>query len=106
MQGVQVRSMVRELRYHMPNSQTTKTQNRSNIVTNSIDFKNGLRKKKFLKERMGIWSSELHISIWMAVCVCVCVCVLCVYHGGRMASLQVGQEVQEGKSWQERSHVA
>ena len=61
---------------------------------------------------MGIWSSELHISIWMAVwvyvcvCVCVCVCIVCVYHGGRMASLQVGQEVQEGKSWQECSHVA
>ena len=28
---------------------------------------------------MGIWSSELHISIWMAVCVYVCVCVLCVF---------------------------
>ena len=48
--------MVRELRYHMPNSQTTKTQNRSNIVTNSIDFKNGphqKNKKKILKEKKG-----------------------------------------------------
>ena len=54
MQGVQVLSMVRELRYHMPNSQTTKTQNRSNIVTNSIDFKNDPhKKKKILKEKEG-----------------------------------------------------
>ena len=47
-------------------------------------------KKKILKERMGIWSSELHISIWTAVCVyvcvracvrvCVCVCVcVCMF---------------------------
>ena len=53
MQGVQVLSMVRELRYHMPNSQTTKTQNRSNIVTNSIDFKNDPHKKKNLKRKRG-----------------------------------------------------
>ena len=57
---------------------------------------------------MGIWSSELHISIWMAVCVCVCVCVcvLCVYHDGRMEDVQVEEVVQEGKSWQELSHLA
>ena len=54
MQGVQVQSLVKKLRYQMPNSQTTKTQNRSNIVTNSIDFKNGphqKKKKKILKEK-------------------------------------------------------
>ena len=51
MQGVQVPSMVRELRYHMPNSQTTKTQNRSNIVTNSTDFKNGPHEKKKILEK-------------------------------------------------------
>ena len=39
MQGVQVRSLAGELRYHMPQGQKkkkSKTQNRSNIVTNSI----------------------------------------------------------------------
>ena len=46
MQGVQVQSLVKKLRYQMPNSQTTKTENRSNIVTNSIDFKNGPHQKK------------------------------------------------------------
>ena len=35
-QGVRVRSLVGELRSHMPGGQTTKTQNRSNIVTKSI----------------------------------------------------------------------
>ena len=35
LQGVQVRSLVRELRNHMPSSQKTKTQNRSYIATNS-----------------------------------------------------------------------
>ena len=55
MQGVQVQSLVKKLRYQMPNSQTTKTENRSNIVTNSIDFKNGphQKKKKNLKRKKG-----------------------------------------------------
>ena len=35
-QGVQVQSLVGELRSHMPQGQKTKTQNRSNIVTNLI----------------------------------------------------------------------
>ena len=36
MQGVQVQSLVQELRSHMPCGQKTKAQNRSNIVTDSI----------------------------------------------------------------------
>ena len=36
MQKVQVQFLVRELRYHVPLSQKTKTQNRNNAVTNSI----------------------------------------------------------------------
>ena len=36
MQEVQVQSLVRELRPHMPRGQKHKTQNRSDIVTNSI----------------------------------------------------------------------
>ena len=34
--GVQVRSLVQELRSHMPFGQKTKTKNRSSIVTKSI----------------------------------------------------------------------
>ena len=34
--GVQVRSLVWELRSYMPHGQKTKAENRSNIVTNSI----------------------------------------------------------------------
>ena len=36
MQEVQVQSLVRKLKSHMPRSQKTKTSNRSNTVTNSI----------------------------------------------------------------------
>ena len=36
MQGVWGQSRVRELRPHMPHGQKSKTQNRSNIVTDSI----------------------------------------------------------------------
>ena len=35
-QGVWVRSLIRELGYHMPQGQKTKTWNRSSIVTNSM----------------------------------------------------------------------
>ena len=34
--GDMVRSLVRELRSHMPRGQKTKTENRSNVVTDSI----------------------------------------------------------------------
>ena len=37
MQGVRVRTLVRELRSHMPHDQNTKTKTRSSIVTNSIE---------------------------------------------------------------------
>ena len=46
-QGVQVRSLVGELRSHMPRGQKTKTKNRRNIVTNSIKTK----KKKMVIEK-------------------------------------------------------
>jgi len=36
MQGLQVQSLVEELRSHVPLCQKAKTENRSNIVTNSI----------------------------------------------------------------------
>ena len=35
-QGIQVQSLVRELRSHMPCGQKIKTYNRSNVVTHSI----------------------------------------------------------------------
>ena len=47
MQGVQVQSLVEELRLHVIRSQKTKTLTRSNIVTNSIKIsKNGPYPKK------------------------------------------------------------
>ena len=50
-QGVRVRSLIRELGSHMPHSQKIKIQNRSNIVTNSIKtLKSGpYYKKKIFK---------------------------------------------------------
>ena len=51
MQGVQVPSLVRHLRSHMPHSQKTKTQNRSNIVTNSIKTLKMVHIKKILKKK-------------------------------------------------------
>ena len=39
MLGLQVQSLIRELKCHMPSSQNTKTLNRNNIVTNLIDLK-------------------------------------------------------------------
>ena len=47
MQGVRVQSLVGELRSHMPHSQKTKIQDKSNIATNAINtLKNGPHSKK------------------------------------------------------------
>ena len=52
-QGEQVQSLVGELRSHMPQGQKTKTQNRSNIVTNLIKTLKMVHvKKKFLKKKL------------------------------------------------------
>ena len=60
MQGVWVRNLVRELKSHMPCNQKTRTQNRSNIVTNSEkDFKN-LPRQKNLKKK--IKAGEIMLS--------------------------------------------
>ena len=51
MQGVWVRSLVRELRFHIPRGQKTKTKSRSYIATNSIKTLKILQiKKKLLKK--------------------------------------------------------
>ena len=52
MQEVWVRSLVRELRPHTPRDQKTKTQNRSNIVTDSIKTLETvhIKKKKIFKK--------------------------------------------------------
>ena len=52
MQEVQVWSLVRELRLHMPHSQKAKTKSRHNIVTNSIKTLKMayVKKKKILKK--------------------------------------------------------
>ena len=53
MQGVQVQSLVEDLRSHMPHSQKTKHET-SNILTNSImTLKMVHIKKKKLKERVN-----------------------------------------------------
>ena len=57
MQGVQVWSLVGELRSHMPRGQKTKTLNRSNIVTNSIKTLKMVptsKKKKNLKRKLAV----------------------------------------------------
>ena len=51
MQGVRFRSLVRELKSHMPQGQNTKTQNRSNVVTNSIKTLKMVHIKKLLKKK-------------------------------------------------------
>ena len=49
MQGVWVRSLVWELRFHLPQGQKTKTQNRSNTVTNSMKTLKMVHIKKIFK---------------------------------------------------------
>ena len=50
MQGVQVCSLVGELRSHMPRSQKTKTENKSKVVTNSMKTLKMVHIKKILKK--------------------------------------------------------
>ena len=50
-QGVQVQSLVGELRSHMPQGQKTKTSNRSNIVTNPIKTLKMVHDKKIILEK-------------------------------------------------------
>ena len=62
MQEVQVQSLIRELRSHMPRGQKNKTENRSNIVTNSIKTLKMIHIfKKILKEKKSI----CYVSICM-----------------------------------------
>ena len=51
MQAVHVRSLVGELRSHMPHGQKTKTQNRSNIITHSVKALKMVHIKKSLKRK-------------------------------------------------------
>ena len=51
---VKILSLVGELRFHLPHGQKTKTENRSNIVTNSIKalkYGQHQKKKKNLEKR-------------------------------------------------------
>ena len=67
-QEVQVQSLVGELRSHMPQSQKTKTWNRSNILTNLIKtVKNDLHQKIFLKNLQVLRISDIWLnngSLW------------------------------------------
>ena len=59
-QQVGVWSLIRELRSYKPHSQNTKkTQNRSNIITNSIKILKVLHNKKFYKKNMC--KGKLHL---------------------------------------------
>ena len=72
--GPQVRSLIRDQRFHMPHplDQNSKLQkNRSNIVTKSIkDFKNGPHQKKSLKKINPVinHSGKEHEKECMYVC--------------------------------------
>ena len=65
-QGVWVPSLVEELTSHMPLGQKTKTktQNRSNIVTNSIKTLTMVHiKKKNLKKTVPLQLSLIHVGV-------------------------------------------
>ena len=53
-QPVRVRSLVGELRSHMPQGPKTKTENRSNSVTNSVKTLKMVHIKKNLKKKIKI----------------------------------------------------
>ena len=56
---VKILSLVGELRFHLPHGQKTKTENRSNIVTNSIKaLKYGQHQKKKKKNLENRRSTE------------------------------------------------
>ena len=50
LQGMHVQSLVRELGSHMACGQKTKTENRSNVVTNPINTLNMVHIKKIFKK--------------------------------------------------------
>lgn len=52
-QVVQVQSLTEELRYRMPQGQTTKIKNRGNIVANSIKTFKKFKKIKISREHKG-----------------------------------------------------
>ena len=60
--GVQVQSLVGELRSDMPRSQKIKTENRNNIVTNSIKTFKKVHIKQFFKKTHITRSQHLPVS--------------------------------------------
>ena len=66
--GDMVRSLVRELRSHMPRGQKTKTENRSNVVTNSIKTLKMAHIKKILKI---LYYNCIMLRLISKSCVCV-----------------------------------
>ena len=79
MQGVQVRSLVGELRSHVPHSQKTKTKQKQYCNKFNKDFKNGPhQKKKNLKQK----KRRSHLQIQS---------VVGIIHGQVPGSLQTGQ---------------
>ena len=74
-QGVPVPSLVGKLRSYMSPSQKTKTQNRSNLIANSVKtsklvhIKLSLKTKFFLVtwgnyEEKGVWDRHVHTAIF------------------------------------------
>ena len=55
MQGMQVRTLVEELRPHLPGGQKTKIENRSSSVTNSIKTLKMVHIKKIFRKRKADW---------------------------------------------------
>ena len=55
MQAMQVRTLVEELRPHLPGGQKTKIENRSSSVTNSIKTLKTVHIKKIFRKRKADW---------------------------------------------------
>ena len=70
MQGMQVPSLIRELRIHMPGCQKSKTEVRSSIVTKSNkDFKNGPLQKNLknkAKKNLGRDTETSYMALVMS----------------------------------------
>ena len=81
MQGVWVQCLVGKLRSHMPWGQETKTENRNNIVTNSIKtFKMIHIKKELKKLKRSLWAKAQKQDVsWCGKqeAPCLQMCMLC-----------------------------
>ena len=87
MQGVQLRSLVGELRFHMPHGQKTQNIKQKQYCNKfNKDFKNGPQQKKSLKKKKkNIWHADVHVSLiifwetWPETMVVILYIYVCTY---------------------------